>query len=540
MNPKRLIGIAALGLLTVAWPLAWSPGLDLPGGGLGAAAVLAAVLLSWRRGPALAVAAAVVSCAAADAPVAVLAVEGLVILGYLLLTSAPPGGGRAQACRCWRRARWPVPPCSPARCPSVRFGLAGPGPAAARGSPPTRSLMEVWKMSTYSERPGSTVHDPGQPADIDVEFASALAMFEACVARDPDAAIIRYLGGVLTRRELDQLSGAFAAALADAEFAAGERVALYLQNVPQFLIAGSDMEGRRDRGVDQPDEQGARARGDLARLRRRGPGVAGEPLHRVASKVVPVIDVRPVITMSELDYQTRNDPRVFAGVHRIAGAGTQDMAALIERFAGQPPPAVTLGPDDVAFLTYTLGTTGPPKGAMTTHRNFVFNAQTYATGRPDQRRRYPRRRAAVPHHRPHRPHRDLAAHRGAVDPDVPVRPLGRDRDDPRREGHLHRRLDHRVHRADERPGRQKESLATLTKILSGGAPIPPSTVVAFKNMFGTYIHNIYGLTETTSPSHGPRSAPRGRRRGLGSAVGRRPPTTRSSGSSTKTAMTCRR
>ncbi len=27
-------------------------------------------------------------------------------------------------------------------------------------------------------------------------------------------------------------------------------------------------------------------------------------------------------------------------------------------------------------------------------------------------------------------------------------------------------------------------------------------MVAFKNTFGTYIHNIYGLTETTSPSHG--------------------------------------
>ncbi len=92
-------------------------------------------------------------------------------------------------------------------------------------------------MSNYAERPWLDRYDPGQPADIDVEFASALAMFDACVARDPDAPIIRYLGGVLTRRELDELSGAFAAALANAEFAAGERVALYLQNVPQFVIA---------------------------------------------------------------------------------------------------------------------------------------------------------------------------------------------------------------------------------------------------------------------------------------------------------------
>ena len=51
------------------------------------------------------------------------------------------------------------------------------------------------------------------------------------------------------------------------------------------------------------------------------------------------------------------------------------------------------------------------------------------------------------------------------------------------------------------PNASRDALATLTKIYSGGAPIPPSTVTAFQDMFGHYIHNIYGLTETTSPSH---------------------------------------
>ncbi len=52
------------------------------------------------------------------------------------------------------------------------------------------------------------------------------------------------------------------------------------------------------------------------------------------------------------------------------------------------------------------------------------------------------------------------------------------------------------------PNASKEALESLTKIWSGGAPIPPSTVKAFSAAFGQYIHNIYGLTETTSPSHG--------------------------------------
>ena len=52
------------------------------------------------------------------------------------------------------------------------------------------------------------------------------------------------------------------------------------------------------------------------------------------------------------------------------------------------------------------------------------------------------------------------------------------------------------------PAADRDALRTFTKILSGGAPIPPSTVKAFKETFGHYIHNVYGLTETTSPSHG--------------------------------------
>ena len=86
----RLTGLAVvLGLLTVAWPLAWAPAWTYPLAGLGAVAALAA--LRWRRGPVLAVAAGVVSCAASTAGAAALTAEGLFILCYLLAADAPPG-----------------------------------------------------------------------------------------------------------------------------------------------------------------------------------------------------------------------------------------------------------------------------------------------------------------------------------------------------------------------------------------------------------------------------------------------------------------
>ena len=52
------------------------------------------------------------------------------------------------------------------------------------------------------------------------------------------------------------------------------------------------------------------------------------------------------------------------------------------------------------------------------------------------------------------------------------------------------------------PSVGERDLTSLRKVYSGGAPIAPSIVERFETQVGAYIHNIYGLTETTSPSHG--------------------------------------
>ena len=92
-------------------------------------------------------------------------------------------------------------------------------------------------MSIYDDKPWLARYDPGQPAEITVEYDNAVAMFAATVARHPDGDAIRYFDGRITFGELDALTDAFAAALIRAGFAPGDRAALYLQNVPQFVIA---------------------------------------------------------------------------------------------------------------------------------------------------------------------------------------------------------------------------------------------------------------------------------------------------------------
>jgi long-chain acyl-CoA synthetase len=358
-------------------------------------------------------------------------------------------------------------------------------------------------MSTYDDRPWLALYGEGQPADITPEFGDALSMFRAAVRRDPDGDAIRYFDGRITWRQLDQYSDAFAAALADSGFAPGDRVAVYLQNVPQFLIAqiGTWKAG----GIAVSVNPMNRERELEPLLRDCGARVLVclQSLYRdVAAKVVANTDVQTVITTCELEYQTRNDPRVFAGVAPVACAGTTDMAALLEQFAGQAPPAVTLQPGDVAFLTYTSGTTGPPKGAMTTHRNVVFNAQTYRDWIGIGHRDVILGVAPLFHITGLVGHAAISLLAGAplvlmyrLDPALTIETIQAEQ------------ATFTVGSITvfialmNAPNARREALASLRKVYSGGAPIPPSTVKAFETTFGHYIHNIYGLTETTSPSH---------------------------------------
>ena len=62
-------------------------------------------------------------------------------------------------------------------------------------------------------------------------------------------------------------------------------------------------------------------------------------------------------------------------------------------------PGVATGPDDVAFLMYTSGTTGSPKGVMLSNKNYFSKARASRASGGLRRQREPRRDADVPYGR---------------------------------------------------------------------------------------------------------------------------------------------
>jgi long-chain acyl-CoA synthetase len=185
-------------------------------------------------------------------------------------------------------------------------------------------------VSDYDQRPWLALYG-NQPADYPIEFDNALDMFRAGVARDPSAVALAYFDGSITRGELDELSDGLANGLRAHGFVPGDRLAVYLQNVPQFVLAM--VATWKAGGVMVSINPMSRAR-ELAHLLQDSGAtvlVSLEALYgEVARDVVPDTDVRLVLTTSELEFQTRDDERLFASTSRRRHEGTTDLLEFVE------------------------------------------------------------------------------------------------------------------------------------------------------------------------------------------------------------------
>src|SRR5205807_835853 len=102
------------------------------------------------------------------------------------------------------------------------------GPAGEKGV--TLSMTEPLR------RPWRELYR-GVPPTLTPTSQTALDMFRRTAAQRRDAVLVHYFDQPITAGLIDAMSDALAVALQQRGTAPGERIAMYLQNIPQVLIA---------------------------------------------------------------------------------------------------------------------------------------------------------------------------------------------------------------------------------------------------------------------------------------------------------------
>lgn len=220
-------------------------------------------------------------------------------------------------------------------------------------------------------------HDIGEQID---GIPSLNHMLEAWVRDYGSRPAFVSAGSPMTYAQTRERAGAFAGFLQSRGLGKGDRVALMMPNSLQYPVAvfGTLLAGATVVNVNplytarelnhQLRDSGARLLvvfENFAATAERG--IEGTEIETVVLAAMGDLigGLRGIVLDVSLRYLARTVPRHgLRGVRFNAALAQGRRAGLTE---------VTTGPEDIAFLQYTGGTTGVAKGAMLTHRNIIAN-----------------------------------------------------------------------------------------------------------------------------------------------------------------------
>ena len=232
------------------------------------------------------------------------------------------------------------------------------------------------------DKPWLNKYESRVPPSITYPQKTLPEMLADSAARFPENTATIFLKAKLTYRQLNALVDRFAAGLQRLGLRKGDRVAIFLPNSPQYVIAYYGI--LRAGGIVVPCNPLYVARELQHQLKDSGSKIiltlskfypivkeaqAGAPLeHIIVTNIKEYFP--PVLRLLFTLAKEKKEG------HRVDISGDSIATWLQSFLASAPakPSAVGLSLDDTAVLLYTGGTTGVPKGAELSHGNIMTNA----------------------------------------------------------------------------------------------------------------------------------------------------------------------
>jgi len=222
----------------------------------------------------------------------------------------------------------------------------------------------------------------GVPADIDAsQYPSLVALMDESFKKFANRTAYSFMGKDVSYAETDAQSRAVAGYLQSLGLARGDRVAIMMPNVPQYpaTVAGILRAGYVVVNVNplytarelehQLKDSGAKA---IVIIENFGATLQKCITNTAVKHVVlaSMGDRLGLIKGAIVNYVVRKVKKLVPDFSLPGAVRYNDAIAKGQRAPFTAPP---IGPDDVAVLQYTGGTTGVAKGAVLLHRNLIAN-----------------------------------------------------------------------------------------------------------------------------------------------------------------------
>ncbi|MFH1136225.1 MAG: AMP-binding protein [Pseudomonadota bacterium] len=235
---------------------------------------------------------------------------------------------------------------------------------------------------TYAEKPWLKSYGPDVFREIVPPEETFVERFREVARRAGDSPALFFLGKTFTYAELDDFSNRFAQALLSRGLGRGDVVGVCLPNTPQYTIGllGILKAGAAVSNVSplltahemayQLNDCGAKAL-VLADMLLEKP-------FQAAAKQTPNLETVIVTGLMDLTQPPAGPaaPGPAGGLTPFFDKEIVGFKAFLAEFPGRDP-EINPGLDDAALIQYTGGTTGPPKGAVLTHRNLISNMEQF-------------------------------------------------------------------------------------------------------------------------------------------------------------------